>query len=121
MIGFTGKWDSPNSAPIYQIGLLDTGLTGLSGIMILCTSIPSESVDKGWAWVVCGIAFTVNFCVGGLLNSFGVLYAGLVDYYSTSTSPAATNVSNSSSVPSDTEGINGLIGTNTNCQTRKHN
>jgi hypothetical protein len=74
-------------------------------------STNSKGMDRGWAWVVCAAAFVVNFCVGGLLNSFGVLYAGLVDYYSTLVSLNSSLPTNSTSVPSYAEGINVLIGT----------
>ena len=34
--------------------------------------------DGGWAWVVCGTTFLVDFLVGGMIASSGVIYAALL-------------------------------------------
>ena len=34
--------------------------------------------DGGWAWVVCGTTFLVDFLVGGMISSSGVIYAALL-------------------------------------------
>ena len=36
-------------------------------------------LDGGWGWVVCCGTFIVNFVVFGIHNSFGVVYAKLLD------------------------------------------
>ena len=40
--------------------------------------------DRGWAWVVLGTAFVMEFFVGGLITSSGVIYAALVDQFNKS-------------------------------------
>lgn len=35
--------------------------------------------DGGWGWVICSGTFAVNFIVFGIHNSFGVVYANLLD------------------------------------------
>ena len=40
--------------------------------------------DRGWAWVVLGTAFLMEFFVGGLITSSGVIYAALVDEFNKS-------------------------------------
>jgi len=40
--------------------------------------------DRGWAWVVCGTTFLMEFFVGGLITSSGVIYAALVDEFNKS-------------------------------------
>lgn len=40
--------------------------------------------DKGWAWVVLGTTFLMEFFVGGLITSSGVIYAALVDEFNKS-------------------------------------
>ena len=35
--------------------------------------------DGGWGWLVCVGTFLVNFIVFGIHNSFGVIYANLLD------------------------------------------
>ena len=40
--------------------------------------------DRGWAWVVCGTTFLMEFFVGGLITSSGVIYATLVDEFNKS-------------------------------------
>lgn len=42
---------------------------------------PTQDVDRGWAWVVCASCFFINFVVFGTFASFGVLYTGLLEYY----------------------------------------
>lgn len=37
--------------------------------------------DRGWAWVVLGTTFLMEFFVGGLITSSGVIYAALVDEF----------------------------------------
>ena len=37
--------------------------------------------DRGWAWVVCATTFLMEFFVGGLITSSGVIYAALVDEF----------------------------------------
>lgn len=37
--------------------------------------------DRGWAWVVCATTFLMEFSVGGLITSSGVIYAALVDEF----------------------------------------
>ena len=37
--------------------------------------------DKGWAWVVCGTTFLMEFFGGGLITSSGVIYAALIDEF----------------------------------------
>ena len=37
--------------------------------------------DTGWAWVVCGTTFLVDFLVGGMIASSGVIYAALLDEF----------------------------------------
>ena len=37
--------------------------------------------DRGWAWVVCVTTFVMEFFVGGLITSSGVIYAALVDEF----------------------------------------
>ena len=34
--------------------------------------------DAGWAWFVCGTAFLMDFLVGGMITSSGVIYAALL-------------------------------------------
>ena len=34
--------------------------------------------DGGWAWAVCGTTFLVDFLVGGMIASSGVIYAALL-------------------------------------------
>ena len=36
---------------------------------------------RGWAWVVCATTFVMEFFVGGLITSSGVIYAALVDEF----------------------------------------
>lgn len=38
-----------------------------------------EIPDGGWGWFVCAGTFIVNFIVFGIHNSFGVVYANLLD------------------------------------------
>ena len=40
--------------------------------------------DRGWAWVVCATTFLMEFFVGGLITSSGVIYAALVDEFNKS-------------------------------------
>ena len=40
--------------------------------------------DTGWAWVVCGTTFLMEFFVGGLITSSGVIYAALIDEFNKS-------------------------------------
>ena len=40
--------------------------------------------DRGWAWVVCATTFVMEFFVGGLITSSGVIYAALVDEFNKS-------------------------------------
>ena len=40
--------------------------------------------DRGWAWVVLGTTFLMEFFVGGLITSSGVIYAALVDEFNKS-------------------------------------
>ena len=42
--------------------------------------------DRGWAWVVLGTTFLMEFFVGGLITSSGVIYAALVDEFNKSRS-----------------------------------
>ena len=35
--------------------------------------------DRGWAWVVCATAALMEFFVGGLITSSGVIYAALIE------------------------------------------
>jgi len=35
--------------------------------------------DGGWGWLICCGTFVVNFIVFGIHNSFGVVYANLLD------------------------------------------
>lgn len=51
-----------------------------------CREIDGSSVtvqvskpDGGWGWMVCAGTFLVNFIVFGIHNSFGVIYANLLD------------------------------------------
>ena len=37
--------------------------------------------DKGWAWVVLATTFLMEFFVGGLITSSGVIYAALIDEF----------------------------------------
>jgi hypothetical protein len=43
-----------------------------------CSEKP-EIPDGGWGWVICCGTFIVNFIVFGIHNSFGVVYANLLD------------------------------------------
>ena len=40
--------------------------------------------DRGWAWVVLGTTFLMEFFVGGLITSSGVIYAALIDEFNKS-------------------------------------
>ena len=40
--------------------------------------------DAGWAWVVCGTTFLMNFLIAGMVTSSGVIYAALVDEFKVS-------------------------------------
>lgn len=40
---------------------------------------PSVIPDGGWGWYICCGTFVVNFIVFGIHNSFGVIYANLLD------------------------------------------
>ena len=40
--------------------------------------------DRGWAWMVLGTTFLMQFFVGGLITSSGVIYAALVDEFNKS-------------------------------------
>ena len=37
--------------------------------------------DRGWAWVVCATAALMEFFVGGLITSSGVIYAALIEEF----------------------------------------
>ena len=37
--------------------------------------------DAGWAWLICGTTFLVEFFVGGMITSSGVIYAALLDEF----------------------------------------
>ena len=37
--------------------------------------------DAGWAWVVCGTTFLMDFLIGGMVTSSGVIYTALVDEF----------------------------------------
>ena len=37
--------------------------------------------DGGWAWFVCGTTFLMDFLVGGMITSSGVIYAALLDEF----------------------------------------
>lgn len=37
--------------------------------------------DGGWGWLICCGSFVVNFIVFGIHNSFGVVYANLLDEF----------------------------------------
>ena len=47
--------------------------------------------DRGWAWVVCGTTFLMEFFVGGLITSSGVIYAALVDEFNKSRAETGEN------------------------------
>lgn len=40
--------------------------------------------DRGWAWVVLATTFLMEFFVGGLITSSGVIYAALIDEFNKS-------------------------------------
>lgn len=40
--------------------------------------------DRGWAWVVCGTAALMEFFVGGMITSSGVIYAALIEEFNKS-------------------------------------
>ena len=42
--------------------------------------------DAGWAWVVCGTTFLMEFFVGGMITSSGVIYAALLGEFKKSRS-----------------------------------
>ena len=46
--------------------------------------------DRGWAWVVLGTTFLMEFFVGGLITSSGVIYAALVDEFNKSRAETGT-------------------------------
>ena len=37
--------------------------------------------DAGWAWVVCGTTFLMEFFLGGIMTGSGVIYAALLDEF----------------------------------------
>lgn len=37
--------------------------------------------DRGWVWVVCVIVVLMEFFVGGLIISFGVIYVVLIEEF----------------------------------------
>ncbi|XP_044180146.1 monocarboxylate transporter 10-like [Acropora millepora] len=45
--------------------------------------------DGGWAWVVCGTTFLVDFLVGGMISSSGVIYAALLAEFNKSRAETA--------------------------------
>ena len=40
-----------------------------------------ETRDGLWAWIVCFASFGLFFCVGGVRLTFGVLYIGLLESF----------------------------------------
>ena len=49
--------------------------------------------DRGWAWVVLGTTFLMEFFVGGLITSSGVIYAALVDEFNKSRAETGESIS----------------------------
>lgn len=58
---------------------LDIKVLGGSEIPDDSPSTHPEIPDGGWGWFVCAGTFIVNFIVFGIHNSFGVVYANLLD------------------------------------------
>ena len=61
---------------------------------------PTKSVDRGWSWVVCIACFFTTFILIGTLGSFGVLYVGLLEFYSASNDTDICSAKNSSTTVS---------------------
>ena len=53
---------------------------------------------RGWAWVVCATTFVMEFFVGGLITSSGVIYAALVDEFKKSRAETGESTVNSSAL-----------------------
>lgn len=48
-------------------------------LVVQLNTAKTSKPDGGWGWMVCAATFLVNFIVFGIHNSFGVIYANLLD------------------------------------------
>ena len=47
--------------------------------------------DSGWSWVVCGTTVLMEFFVGGMITSSGVVYSALLDEFNKSRTETGDN------------------------------
>jgi MCP family monocarboxylic acid transporter-like MFS transporter 10 len=98
-----GQFSRPQQStvvnPVYQ-GSEETTkkapMTGRRRSSLKVLLEPTESLDRGWSWVVCIACFFTTFITIGTLASFGVLYVGLLDFYSSSNGTDICSTKNSS-------------------------